>query len=957
MTRILVVDDKPENLYLLRVLLQGHGCEVDEARHGAEALVKARQAPPELIISDLLMPVMDGYTLLRHWKADERLRSIPFVVYTATYTEPKDEQLALDLGADAFILKPAEPEPFVARIDEVLAQHARREFTPPRSLGEADETVLKEYSEVLIRKLEEKSLQLEQSNQALLADIARRDLAEAQTRESLAETNRARSALLGILEDQRRVETALRASQERFATMFLASPVGICVSRLSDGTFLNANDAFLATIGYVREEIIGYSSLDPRFNYWLEPDDRRWLVETLLVTGSIRNCELGFRRRDGTIGDSLRSLERIVIDGEDCILTILEDITERKQMEIALRDSEARLVAAEVRAGMGSWELDLATQTGWWSPGMFRLLGRDSTLGPPTLAEFFELIHPDDRQGTLDSISLMGEPSQNSVGDYRFRATDGTVRHFSCHINCLRDSQGKTVRLAGSLQDITARKQAEAALAAERLLLRTMADNLPAFVFMKDIAGRYVFVNRTHARQLGLNSEAEMLGKTVFEMFPGDIARSFDADDQVVIRTGQPVIEREELFVINGTAGWFLTTKVPLRDAQGQITGLLGIALDISARKQAEAALVAERNLLRTLIDHIPDLIFVKDTESRQLLNNAANLRLVGGEKDTEVVGKTVFDFYPHEQAQRYFDEDQRVMRSGQAQLNQEESVLDRNGRERWLLSSKVPLRDIDGKCIGLVGIKRDITEHRQANLELAASRERLEVLSRQLIATQESERRHLARELHDEIGQALTGIKMNLKTLQQPMSDPEPATPVTEAIAIVDQTLQQVRSLALELRPSMLDDIGIVAALRWCLDRQARQAGFAATIHAGPSIGQLPPDISIACFRVAQESFTNIARHAEARHVRVEIRQLAEELELLVCDDGVGFDVPAARRRATRGESIGLLGMEERIQLVGGQFEIASSPSDGTTIRARFPLSNLTNDETPADAGSSNDE
>ena len=112
--KILVVDDKPENLHLLRALLQGHGHEVAEARHGAEALVKARQSPPALIISDLLMPVMDGYTLLRHWKGDEQLKQIPFVVYTATYTEPKDERLALDLGADAFLLKPTEPEPFIA---------------------------------------------------------------------------------------------------------------------------------------------------------------------------------------------------------------------------------------------------------------------------------------------------------------------------------------------------------------------------------------------------------------------------------------------------------------------------------------------------------------------------------------------------------------------------------------------------------------------------------------------------------------------------------------------------------------------------------------------------------------------------------------------------------------------------------------------------------------------------
>src|SRR3990172_8301603 len=147
MNRVLIVEDKLETLYLLRALLQGHGCEVDEARHGAEALVKARQAPPDLIISGLLMPVMDGYTLLRHWKADERLKAIPFVVYTATYTEPKDERLALDLGADSFIVKPQEPEPFMARIREVLAKEQRSELLPAHAPQGDEKGLLKEYSE------------------------------------------------------------------------------------------------------------------------------------------------------------------------------------------------------------------------------------------------------------------------------------------------------------------------------------------------------------------------------------------------------------------------------------------------------------------------------------------------------------------------------------------------------------------------------------------------------------------------------------------------------------------------------------------------------------------------------------------------------------------------------------------------------------------------------------------
>ena len=172
MKHVLIVDDHAANLYLLRVLLQGYGFSVGEAANGVAALAAARQRKPDLIISDLLMPVMDGYTLLRAWKADAGLREVPFIVYTATYTEPQDEQLALGLGADAFILKPAEPEPFMRRVKEVLARTIRRECKTHEQTLPEDEG-LQLYNEVLVRKLEKRSAQLEQRVAELAASEAR----------------------------------------------------------------------------------------------------------------------------------------------------------------------------------------------------------------------------------------------------------------------------------------------------------------------------------------------------------------------------------------------------------------------------------------------------------------------------------------------------------------------------------------------------------------------------------------------------------------------------------------------------------------------------------------------------------------------------------------------------------------------------------------------------------------
>jgi PAS domain S-box-containing protein len=184
MTQVLLVDDKAENLEYLAVLLRGNGFTVECARNGVEALDKGRQNPPGIVISDLLMPVMDGYTLLRHWKHDPVLRATPFVVYTATYTEPADEQLAMDLGADAFVLKPEEPESMMRRIQEVLGRPIAR-ATDMAKLAALEQTVLlSQYNDALIRKLEQKTHQLETANRELQRQIFERSAIEQRLRDS-----------------------------------------------------------------------------------------------------------------------------------------------------------------------------------------------------------------------------------------------------------------------------------------------------------------------------------------------------------------------------------------------------------------------------------------------------------------------------------------------------------------------------------------------------------------------------------------------------------------------------------------------------------------------------------------------------------------------------------------------------------------------------------------------------
>jgi PAS domain S-box-containing protein len=271
MTRVLVVDDHDDNIYYLQALFGAQAYDVAVARHGAEALTLARQQPPDVIVSDLLMPVMDGYTLLRHWKADHRLRAAPFVVYTATYTEAEDERLALDLGADAFILKPAEPDEFLVRLHEVLAraQPARPKTEDEPDGFDSEPQLLKQYSETLIRKLEEKTLQLEDANAALQADIAERE----------------------------RVEAALRASEQEFRVLLESLPQMVWIAD-RDGEIVEFNDRWYEVTGISRGASTGSEWIEQ-----LHPDDvavaeDRWAEAVRTQTSFDIECRL--RRADGS---------------------------------------------------------------------------------------------------------------------------------------------------------------------------------------------------------------------------------------------------------------------------------------------------------------------------------------------------------------------------------------------------------------------------------------------------------------------------------------------------------------------------------------------------------------------------------------------------------------------------------------------------------------------------------
>jgi signal transduction histidine kinase len=226
-----------------------------------------------------------------------------------------------------------------------------------------------------------------------------------------------------------------------------------------------------------------------------------------------------------------------------------------------------------------------------------------------------------------------------------------------------------------------------------------------------------------------------------------------------------------------------------------------------------------------------------------------------------------------------------------------------------------------------------------QREIERKRNSHKLQTLSQKLVEIQETERRHIARELHDEIGQSLTLAEMNLQAALRTAGQPALARRLQASVQAVERVLEQVQDLSLNLRPSLLDDLGLGPTLQWYTSRHAGLAGLQTRLLLEPLENRLDSMIETECFRIMQEALTNIVRHAKARTVTIELTQEDGLLHLSVRDDGVGFQVGPVREEAQRGASLGLLSMEERATLAGGRLELESTPGEGTRVDAWFPL------------------
>ncbi|MFW5874218.1 MAG: PAS domain-containing protein, partial [Verrucomicrobiota bacterium] len=348
-------------------------------------------------------------------------------------------------------------------------------------------------------------------------------------------------------------------------------------------------------------------------------------------------------------------------------------------------------------------------------------------------------------------------------------------------------------------------------------LLQSLMDNIPDSIYFKDRRSRFTKVNRPMLRKYGLD-HSSLVGKSDSDLFSREHAQAAFDDEQAIINSGKPLIGKVEKETFrDGRINWVTTTKLPLRNAAGTIIGTMGISRDITDLKTTQEALSKERSLMRTVLDNMPDRIFAKDREGRYIASNQRHYRFLGADDKESVLGKTVFDFFPKETAERLHNEDLHIARSGIGLINNEERVKAQDGSTLWFLTSKVPLINEDGEIIGIVGIARDVTDEKKNEEQLKRT---IEVLNETRLQLIESEKLktvgRLAAGVAHEVKNPIGVVRMGVEYLKDELKDHDEFSGVLEdmlqatdkANEVIMELLDYSSPQEVDMQPTDVNDL-----------------------------------------------------------------------------------------------------------------------------------------------------
>jgi PAS domain S-box-containing protein len=582
-------------------------------------------------------------------------------------------------------------------------------------------------------------------------------------------------------------------------------------------------------------------------------------------------------------------------------------------------------------------------------------------------------LNPEDRSRWMFALQRA-----TSVRNFQtqFRRHDGCVIWVNNNARAVRDHLGHVLHYEGILEDITESRRAEDALRESEKRFRTLVEQSPISVQIMTPEGGTRLVNRAWEDLWGVSLEA----LRDYNMLEDNQLRrlgilTYIEEGFSGRATSIPPVEYDASDTLGtGRKRWVQAHIYPVKDERGRIHDVILMHQDITERKRTEEELRESEERFRTLVEQSPISIQIMTPDGWTEQINEAYMQLWG----VTLEDLREYNMLQDEQAkalgimpyiERAFAG--HAVSIPSAEYDAWETMRKwktvRKGKKRWFQARMYPVKDQHGNMLHVIMMHEDITQQKRAEEELRRRAEHLEALnaenaqlleavtqqkeelqrlSSQVIHAHEAERQRISRGLHDELGQMLTAMRINLAALEKelpPNLEPSTRVRITETSALVDETLDQVRELSLDLRPQMLDDLGLVSTLRWYVNRYAARTGIDVCFEAVNLEERLATDIETTLYRVVQEALTNIARHAEADRVHLHLERSNTAVSARIKDDGQGFDVHAGPALPRKKEGTGLIGIRERVTALGGHLHLESRPQWGTCLLIEIPVRTTT--------------
>jgi PAS domain S-box-containing protein len=725
-------------------------------------------------------------------------------------------------------------------------------------------------------------------------------------------------------------------SESKYRTLFESMPQGVFYQS-ANGHLIDVNPAALKMFGLTKDEFLGRTSYHVEWKVineegrLLKPEEHPSMI-TLLTGNPVKDMVFGVYNpvikdyvwvnvnahlKAGNYGNKSRE-----------VVVTMEDITERSKMLKKLKERDEQLRMAAIAVGFGIYSYEFETGKAIYSPEFMHLYGLsagdslelDSDLvGKP--------MHPDDKSRFLKAMQEANDPRGSGILDIDFRIIlpDGNIRWLRSRGLTLFSGNKATDRplqANGIIQDISESKKKEIELEESEEKFRTIFVSVGSGLVYMDSKGIILDVNPAFEEISGLKKEY-LVGKNVL-ILASEILKGSEFTG--LLKALYETIKGREINSFPFTYRSKSLSGSSFFNKEKNI--IIVIVSDLTKQKTAEdqSLQILKRN--KSILRAVPDILMEVNNKAVYTWSNEAGYEFFG----KDVIGKS---------AAMYFEGNQDTLAMLQSLFDGKKNTIyleswqrRKDGTLRLLAWKCQNLRDAEGQITGVISSARDITEIKEKEKELEESRERFEQLNLYLQRIREEERKLIARELHDDLGQALTAVKIDLRSLKSTLkNDNSSLNKIDKINSLVVDSIGTIKRITSDLRPHILDDLGLIPAIEWYTDEFKDRTKKKLSLSLEKNI-DLPKEMEIVIFRILQESLTNIAKHSGAEKVTIEMKKAANHIILVIWDNGIGIN-PKEIKSA---KSFGLLNMKERAREISGSLSIVSGPDIGTKISLLIP-------------------